>query len=197
VLPHSLILDQGNLSKVCTRVQFAADNCPKNSIYGYARAFSPLLDKPLQGPVYLRSSNNTLPDLVSDLHGQVDIELDSRTDSVHGHIRNVFDLVPDVPVSKFILTLRGGKTGLLVNSSNQCPRPRKPGRRGGSHGAGAHGSRARRGARRHKGRKRHRGQRVIVHFKGWNGKKRNLRRPLRAPCGKHRRHRHHRHRRGG
>jgi hypothetical protein len=170
ILPHSLILDQGNLAKVCTRVQFAANACPKNSIYGYARAFSPLLDKPLQGPVYLRSSDNLLPDLVSDLHGQVDIELSSRTDSVHGHIRNVFDAVPDVPVSKFILTLRGGKKGLLVNSRNQCPRKR-PHR---------------------KGKKRRRGQRVIVHFKGQNGKKRNLRPRLRVPCAKHRRHRHHR-----
>ena len=169
ILPRSLILDQGNLSKVCTRVQFAADACPKNSIYGYARAFSPLLAKPLQGPVYLRSSDNVLPDLVSDLHGQVDIELDSRTDSVHGHIRNIFDLVPDVPVSKFILTLRGGKKGLLVNSSNQCKRHKS------------------------KGKKRRRGQRVIVHLKGWNGKKRNLRQRLRVPCGKHRRHRHHHH----
>jgi len=162
ILPRSLILDQGNLSKVCTRVQFAAGACPKNSVYGYARAFSPLLDEPLQGPVYLRSSDNTLPDLVSDLHGQVEIELDGRTDSVRGHIRNVFDVVPDVPVSKFILILRGGRKGLLVNSRNQCPRKR--------------------------------GRRVIVHFKGWNGKKRNLRRPLRVRCAKHRRHRHHRRR---
>lgn len=186
ILPRSLILDQGNLSKVCTRVQFAAGACPKNSIYGYARAFSPLLDKPLQGPVYLRSSDNTLPDLVSDLHGQVDIELDSRTDSVHGHIRNIFDLVPDVPVSKFILTLRGGRKGLLVNSRNQCPRKR--GRRGGKR---AQRSLARRGGKKHKGGKRRRGQRVIVRFKGWNGKKRNLRPRLRVPCGKHHRHRHH------
>ena len=169
ILPRSLILDQGNLSKVCTRVQFAANACPKNSIYGYARAFSPLLAKPLQGPVYLRSSDNLLPDLVSDLHGQVDIELDSRTDSVHGHIRNIFDLVPDVPVSKFILTLRGGRKGLLVNSRNQCKRHRSKGRRS------------------------RRGQRVIVHLKGQNGKKRKLRQRLRVPCGKHRRHRHHHH----
>jgi hypothetical protein len=172
ILPRSLILDQGNLSKVCTRVQFSAGNCPKNSIYGHALAFSPLLDKPLAGPVYLRSSDNTLPDLVSDLHGQVDIELDSRTDSVHGHIRNVFDVVPDVPVSKFILILRGGRKGLLVNSRNQCPRKRA--------------RRAKQGGKR--------GQRVIVRFKGQNGKKRNLRPRLRVPCGKHKRHRHHKHR---
>ena len=73
ILPKALILDQANLSKVCTRVQFAANACPKKSIYGYARAFTPLLSKPLEGPVYLRSSSNELPDLVSDLHGQVPI----------------------------------------------------------------------------------------------------------------------------
>jgi hypothetical protein len=183
ILPRSLILDQGNLSKVCTRVQFVANDCPKNSIYGYARAFSPLLDKPLEGPVYLRSSDNTLPDLVSDLHGQVDIELDSRTDSVHGRIRNTFDTVPDVPVSKFILTLRGGKKGLLVNSRNQCPRKHAHG--GKATGKRAHQSKA--GGLRKKAK----GQRAIVRFKAQNGKKLNLKPRLRAPCGKHGHRKHH------
>jgi hypothetical protein len=175
ILPRSLILDQGNLSKVCTRVQFAAHDCPKNSIYGNARAFSPLLDKPLEGPLFLRSSDNVLPDLVADLRGQVNIELDSRTDSVHGRIRNTFDTVPDVPVSKFILTLRGGRKGLLVNSRNQCPRKHagkgKKGRAGSS-----------------KARRQGKGQRAIVRFKAQNGKKLNLKPRLRAPCGKNHAH---------
>jgi hypothetical protein len=171
ILPRSLILDQGNLSKVCTRVQFAAHDCPKNSIYGYARAFTPLLDDPLEGPLYLRSSDNPLPDLVAALHGQVNVELASRTDSVRGRIRNTFDIVPDVPVSKFILTLRGGRKGLLVNSRNQCPRKHA---RGKGKGAGAS-----------KARRRGKGQRVLVRFKGQNDKKKNLRPRLRVPCGKH------------
>jgi hypothetical protein len=125
ILPRSLILDQGNLSKVCTRVQYAAGKCPKKSIYGHARAFSRLLDRPLKGPVYLRSSDNVLPDLVASMRGQVNIELTSRTDSVRGRIRNIFDIVPDVPVSKFILTMRGGRKGLLVNSRNQCQRKKR------------------------------------------------------------------------
>ncbi|HEX6687125.1 MAG TPA: hypothetical protein VF085_00505 [Solirubrobacterales bacterium] len=177
ILPKSLILDQGNLSKVCTRVQFAAHDCPENSIYGYARAFSPLLDDPLEGPVYLRSSDNPLPDLVAALRGQVNIELDSRTDSVRGHIRNTFDLVPDVPVSKFVLTLQGGSKGLLVNSRNQCPR--KGAHRG--KGRGAQSSKAR--GRGKKARGQGKGRRAIVRFKGQNGKKLNLRPRLRAPCG--------------
>jgi hypothetical protein len=119
-LPHSIFLDQASLSKVCTRVQFAAEQCPKKSVYGHARAFSPLLGKPLEGPVYLRSSNNTLPDLVAHLKGQVDIDLVGRIDSFKGGIRTTFGHVPDVPVTKFVLTLPGGKHGLLVASESLC-----------------------------------------------------------------------------
>jgi hypothetical protein len=119
-LPHALFLKQSSIAQICTRVQFAANQCPKKSVYGFARAFTPLLDKPLEGPVYLRSSNNTLPDMVADLEGQIDIVLDGRIDSYKGGIRTTFDRVPDVPVTKFVLTLPGGKHGLLVASRNLC-----------------------------------------------------------------------------
>ncbi|HET7589470.1 MAG TPA: hypothetical protein VFK14_04715 [Solirubrobacterales bacterium] len=121
-LPHALFLDQASLARICTRVQFAASQCPKKSIYGHARAFTPLLGKPLEGPVYLRSSNNPLPDLVAHLQGQVTIDLVGRIDSFKGGIRTTFGHVPDVPVEKFVLTLPGGKHGLLVNSTNLCAR---------------------------------------------------------------------------
>ena len=124
-LPKALFLDQASLAKVCTRVQFAADNCPKKSIYGRARAFTPLLDKPLEGPVYLRSSDNPLPDLVAHLEGQVEIDLVGKIDSYRGGIRTTFARVPDVPVSKFTMNLRGGKRGLLVASRDLCRRPVK------------------------------------------------------------------------
>ena len=124
-LPHALFLDQASLGSVCTRVQFAASQCPKKSIYGRARAFTPLLGKPLEGPVYLRSSNNTLPDMVAHLQGQVDIDLVGRIDSFKGGIRTTFDRVPDVPVTKFVMTLPGGKKGLLVNSRSLCVKPVK------------------------------------------------------------------------
>lgn len=124
-LPRALFLDQASLATVCTRVQFAAENCPKRSVYGRARAFTPLLGKPLEGPVYLRSSNNTLPDLVAHLEGQVTIDLVGRIDSFRGGIRTTFGKVPDVPVSKFVMTLPGGKKGLLVNSTNLCAKPVK------------------------------------------------------------------------
>ncbi len=119
-LPHALFLDQASLGQICTRVQFAAQQCPKKSIYGSARAITPLLGQPLEGPVYLRSSNNPLPDLVAHLEGQVGIDLVGRIDSFKGGVRTTFATVPDVPVTKFAVTLPGGKHGLLVASKNLC-----------------------------------------------------------------------------
>jgi hypothetical protein len=119
-LPHSEFLEQSHIGTVCTRVQFAQKKCPEASVYGTARAITPLLDQPLEGPVYLRSSNHSLPDLVAALKGQFDIELAGRIDSKNGGIRNTFELVPDAPVTKFVLKMKGGQKSLLVNSRNLC-----------------------------------------------------------------------------
>jgi hypothetical protein len=119
-LPHSEFLDTTHIKTICTRVQFAANACPKGAIYGFARAITPLLDKPLEGPVYLRSSSNPLPDLVADLNGQIHVVLAGKVDSVNGGTRNTFQAVPDAPVTKFTLSLPAGKKGLLQNSTDIC-----------------------------------------------------------------------------
>jgi hypothetical protein len=131
-LPHSEFLEQAHIKTICTRVQFKegahpGEKCPAASVYGYAKALTPLLDDPIEGPVYLRSSSHNLPDLVGALHnGQIDINLVGRIDSVgNGQIRNTFAEVPDAPVSRFTLTMQGGKKGLLVNSTNLCKRTNK------------------------------------------------------------------------
>jgi hypothetical protein len=152
-LPHSEFLDQSHIRTVCTRVQFAAQACPSGSIYGEAEAFTPLLDQPLKGPVYLRSSSNKLPDLVVALKGPasqpIEVNLAGRIDSVKGGIRNSFELVPDAPVTKFVLKMQGGKKGLLVNSTNICRRTNK----------------------------------ATVKMEGQNGKVSNFSSPLKAQCG--------------
>ena len=120
ILPQATILDQGHIKTICTRVQLAANECPKNSIYGHAKATSPLLDKALKGPVYLTSSNHTLPDLLVNLRGQVPIQLRGVISSEHGRLKTVFNNTPDVAVKKFVLTMKGGNKGLLVNSRDLC-----------------------------------------------------------------------------
>jgi len=120
-LPHSEFLDQGHIGTVCTRVQFAANACPAASIYGTVSAKTPLLDETLSGPIYLRSSNHPLPDIVAAFRGgRIDANLVGRVDSVNGGIRNTFDFVPDVPVTEATFNFFGGKKGLLVNSRNIC-----------------------------------------------------------------------------
>lgn len=123
-LPHSEFLDQGHIGTVCTRVQWAADQCPAASIYGKVTATSPLLDSPLSGNVYLRSSDHELPDLVTDLRGPasqpIRLEAAGRNDTVNRGLRNTFEFVPDAPISRVVLQMRGGKKGLLQNSRNLC-----------------------------------------------------------------------------
>jgi hypothetical protein len=120
MLPPSQLLENAHIRTICTRVRFAAGSCPRAAIYGYARAFTPLLDRPLEGPVYLRSSGHELPDLVADLGGEVDIAVDGRVDSVGGGMGIAFTGLPDVPISKFVLSMQGGRKGLLVNSRDLC-----------------------------------------------------------------------------
>ncbi len=123
-LPHSEFIENAHFNTICTRVQFAAKACPLGSVYGHAVAKTPLFEKPLKGPVYLRSSSHELPDVVAVLRGgasqPVEIDLDGRIDSVHGGIRNTFRVVPDAPIERFTLTLLGGKKGLFVNSTDLC-----------------------------------------------------------------------------
>jgi hypothetical protein len=119
-LPRSAFLEQGHIRTICTRVQFAAKSCPKAARYGYVKAWTPLLDEPLQGPVYLRSSNHKLPDMVLDLHGLVDVEVGIRIDSAGGGIRATMEDAPDATLSRVILHMQGGKKGLIVNSRNIC-----------------------------------------------------------------------------
>jgi hypothetical protein len=127
--PRSEFVEQGHFRTICTRVQFAAGaghgaNCPKGSVYGHIRVFSPLLGEPFEGPVFLRSSNHNLPDVVLALHGPpafpLDVEVSSRIDSIHGQLRAIAQGTPDVPVSKVLLKMQGGQKGLFVNSTNLC-----------------------------------------------------------------------------
>ncbi|HET8565811.1 MAG TPA: hypothetical protein VFL77_04975 [Solirubrobacterales bacterium] len=168
ILPTSEQLEQSNVGLPCTRVQFAegggnGEKCPKSSILGRARAVTPILSEPLEGPVIFRSNGGErkIPDIVAALHGQeININLVGWIDSVlkrkHGEvvsarIRNRFMVVPDAPVSKFTLELFGGSHGLLVNTTNLC-------------------------------RGRHEAE---VNFTAHNGKRRDFKAPLKAKCPKH------------
>ncbi len=128
LLPASQYIDSAHVNNPCTRVQFNANACPPSSILGTATAYTPLLEQPLTGPVYFRSNGGEreLPDMVVDLNGQIHVTLVGFIDSVpikgteSARVRTRFLSVPDAPVSKFVLKLKGGKKGLIENSKNLC-----------------------------------------------------------------------------
>ena len=126
LLPSTQFIDNSHINNPCTRVQFNEGACPTGSVLGRATAYTPLLDEPLSGPVYFRSNGGEreLPDMVADLDGPIHVTLVGFIDSVQkkgrGRVRTRFQNVPDAPVSKFVLELKGGKKGLIENSVNLC-----------------------------------------------------------------------------
>lgn len=123
-LPRSEFIDQAHFRTICTRVQYAANQCPAGSIYGHVRATSPLVDYPLEGPIYLRSSSHKLPDVLLALRGPayqpIALDVAGRVDSVHGGLRVRFETVPDAPLTKAVVSMQGGKKGLFQNSTDIC-----------------------------------------------------------------------------
>jgi hypothetical protein len=128
ILPSSEFIDQSHINNPCTRVQFSQGACPASSILGTARAITPLLDQPLEGPIYFRSNGGEreLPDIVADLHGAIHITLVGFIDSVQkkgteiSRVRVRFQNVPDAPVTKFTTSFFGGKKSLIENHVNLC-----------------------------------------------------------------------------
>jgi hypothetical protein len=121
-LPRSLHLVKSRLGSVCNQAQFAAGSCPPGSVLGSAKATTPLLAAPLQGPVYLGSSGpKQPPELLADLDGAVHVVLEGRLKVTKaGAVQAGFEALPDAPISRFVLDIDGGKKGLLENAANLC-----------------------------------------------------------------------------
>ena len=123
-LPLSLALDtrRAQSDTLCEFEASKTASCPRSSIVGRARAVSPLLKRPLSGPVYFAknvrinargNAIRTLPSLVLALRGEVALNVRANSDSKGGKLISTFPAVPDAPVSRFELNLSGGRKGIL------------------------------------------------------------------------------------
>ena len=120
VLPSRLT----TLNKACAAEVFAADPgaCPAASRVGIANALSPILANPLSGPVYFVSHGGAaFPDLVMVLQGEsITVDLVGNTSIIKNVTSSTFAAIPDVPVSRFDLTLPEGPYSALAATANLC-----------------------------------------------------------------------------
>jgi uncharacterized repeat protein (TIGR01451 family) len=124
-LPKQLPSRLTTLQKACTAATFEANpaNCPVASVVGHAKAVTPILPVPLEGPAYFVShGGEAFPSLIIVLQGYgVTVDLVGATFiSKHGITSSTFKTVPDVPVGSFQLTLPEGPTSALAAPANLC-----------------------------------------------------------------------------
>ena len=124
-LPKALPSRLTTLQKACTAAQFEKDpaGCPAASIVGYAKAVTPILPVPLEGPAYFVShGGEAFPSLIVVLQGYgVTVDLVGTTFiSKAGITSSTFKTVPDVPVGSFQLVLPQGKYSALAANGNLC-----------------------------------------------------------------------------
>ncbi len=125
-LPKQLPSRLSTLQKACTAATFEANpaKCPAASIVGHARAITPVLPVPIEGPTYFVShAGEEFPSLIAVLQGYgVTIDLVGSTfiNNKTNITSSTFKNVPDVPIASFELNLPQGKYSALAANGNLC-----------------------------------------------------------------------------
>jgi hypothetical protein len=124
-LPKQLPSRLTTLQKACPAATFEVNpaRCPAASIVGHAKAITPLIPVPLEGPAYFVShGGEAFPSLVLVLQGyNVTIDLVGSTFiNKAGITSSTFKTVPDQPVDSFELTLPQGPYSALAAHGDLC-----------------------------------------------------------------------------
>jgi hypothetical protein len=120
-LSSAFEIDQRHLGNICSEKELAENQCAGRTPIGMATTTTPLLDQPLEGPVYAVSGSGGLPRLAFILNGQVKLVPRAETDTTSGgRLHTVVPVIPDAPIGHFHLTVFGGKTAYLVNTRDIC-----------------------------------------------------------------------------
>jgi len=125
-LPKQLPSRLTTLQKACPAKTFEANpaSCPVDSIVGHAKAITPLLPVPVEGPAYFVShAGEEFPNLILVLQGDnvtIDLIGDTFINTKTNITSSTFKEVPDVPIQSFELNLPQGKFSALAANTNLC-----------------------------------------------------------------------------
>jgi hypothetical protein len=124
ILPPGVTADAAALGNTCPTPKFQASQCPADTIVGSATATSPLLTAPLSGQVSVVEplTPGSLPNLGVDLKGPLALQLRGNFLLVPGP-GNVFEGLPDIPISRFQLDFNADKLVLTTRDLCQPPPP--------------------------------------------------------------------------
>jgi hypothetical protein len=119
-LPATELLDLRRVRELCSPGTAVAD-CPRRSLLGSVQVFTPLLEAPLEGAIYLRAPGHRLPGVTGELRsGGVRLIVRGRTTDAHGRLGVALESIPDLPLTRVVLRLVGGRRGIIVNSRSLC-----------------------------------------------------------------------------
>ncbi len=125
-LPKQLPSRLTTLQKACSAKVFEANpaNCPAASVVGHAKAITPVLPVPIEGPTYFVShAGEEFPSLIAVLQGYgvtVDLVGSTFINNKTNITSSTFKNVPDVPIASFELDLPQGKYSALAANGNLC-----------------------------------------------------------------------------
>ncbi|MBS1868541.1 MAG: hypothetical protein JSS99_02660 [Actinobacteria bacterium] len=126
VLPNALPSNSIGLNQACSQADFTAGRCGKRAQIATAKAVSPFVKGTLRGPVYLVKrppGEKGLPRLVVQLRGPLSIDLVGNIKIGKGDkIATTFSQLPDVPVTKFVLSFHSGRFGIIAANTDLCAR---------------------------------------------------------------------------
>ena len=123
-LPHSEFLDQGNIGKACTKVLLGPAGLPGEVDLRQGQGLDARCSKSRSKArsTWSAATATSCPPWSPNSNGQIRVLLVGKVDTGKNKgIRNTFEAVPDAPVERFVLEMKGGKKyGLLENSEDVC-----------------------------------------------------------------------------